>query len=544
MKIKRFFSRDMRTTIRLVREELGADAVILSNNRVNGGVEIIAAVDYDESLIDKEAPTLTHVEVSGRPPVKQREKLKTAYTPEPQFHQSNNIEQQQRRDAKQKAGGLNPNASVLTSLAKHGAQEKLYYRKNLSSDSLPGVVEPDSQHGEMAASLSSDMSNPFGARPSSQDSDLDARVDPDSFSFSHLDDVQKDTGKISGTLYDPERGFYQAPETESSAKKSKPTSTNVWSQEPTLITMRNEITTLRSLLESQLTGLAWGDVARKHPLRAKLIRQLLELDMSPELTGELANAVSTEQDYETAWQKVLSILSEQLPTVDRDLVIDGGVFVLVGSTGVGKTTTIAKLAARYALRSGRRNLALVTTDSYRIGAHEQLRTYGRILGIPVRVAKSKEELVETIKGFSDKDLVLVDSTGMSQRDQRLLEQFNLIRDCAPAITTLLVLSANTHRAGLDEAVNSFSNLPVDGCILTKLDETTNLGGAISVLVQSRLPIAYICDGQKVPEDIHVARAHTIVNRSVLIARQSNHPIADEAMEMAYSRMQAHAPIRN
>ena len=539
MKIKRFFSQDMRTTIRLVREELGADAVILSNNRVNGGVEIIAAVDYDESLIDQEKPSLPHVEVSGRPPVRSREQLKTAYTPEPQFHESSDVNSASKRDAKQKAGGLNPNASILTRLAEHGAQEKLYYRKSGSNDDLPGAVEPDSQHAQLAASLSSDMSNPFTSKGVGKEEDAD------DFSFLHLDDIQKDDKRISGTLYDPERGFYQAPvENKPENPQKKPAAQNVWSQEPTLITMRNEITTLRSLLESQLTGLAWGDVARKHPLRAKLIRQLLELDMSPELTVELANAVSTEQDYEAAWQKVLTILSEQLPTVDRDLVIDGGVFVLVGSTGVGKTTSIAKLAARYALRSGRRNLALVTTDSYRIGAHEQLRTYGRILGIPVRVAKSKEELVETIKGFSDKDLVLVDSTGMSQRDQRLLDQFNLIRDCAPSITTLLVLSANTHRAGLDESVSSFSNLPVDGCILTKLDETTNLGGALSVLVQSRLPVAYICDGQKVPEDIHVARAHTIVNRSVLIARQTNHTIADEALELAYSRMQAHAPIRN
>jgi flagellar biosynthesis protein FlhF len=541
MKIKRFFSQDMRTTIRLVREELGADAVILSNNRVNGGVEIIAAVDYDESLIDQEKPSLPQVEVSGRPPERSRAQLKTAYTPEPQFHELGDSAPANRRDSKHKAGGLNPNASVLTRLAEHSEQENLYYRKSVPSNELPGAVEPDSQHAQLAESLSSDMSNPFTSPGMAKDDE------DDNFSFLHLDDIQKDDNRISSTLYDPERGFYQAPveaKTKPESKKAKPADKNVWSQEPTLITMRNEITTLRSLLESQLTGLAWGDVARKHPLRAKLIRQLLELDISPELTVELANAVSTEEDYEVAWQKVLTILSEQLPTVDRDLVIDGGVFVLVGSTGVGKTTSIAKLAARYALRSGRRNLALVTTDSYRIGAHEQLRTYGRILGIPVRVAKSKEELVETIKGFSDKDLVLVDSTGMSQRDQRLLEQFNLIRDCAPSVTTLLVLSANTHRAGLDESVNAFSNLPVDGCILTKLDETTNLGGALSVLVQSRLPVAYICDGQKVPEDIHVARAHTIVNRSVLIARQTNHTIADEALELAYSRMQAHAPIRN
>jgi flagellar biosynthesis protein FlhF len=213
---------------------------------------------------------------------------------------------------------------------------------------------------------------------------------------------------------------------------------------------------------------------------------------------------------------------------------------LVGATGVGKTTTIAKLAARYALRHGRERVALVTTDSYRIAAHEQLRTYGRILGIPVRIANNREELTESLKLLSDKDLVLIDTAGMSQRDVRLSQQFSLVEEAAPAIKTYLVLSTTTHRAGLTEVVKTFGKVKLDGCILTKLDETTSLGGAISTLAEHKLPVAYVSDGQRVPEDIHIARAPNLIQRAVQVAQQTNQALEQESLTLAFSGMVANA----
>ena len=220
----------------------------------------------------------------------------------------------------------------------------------------------------------------------------------------------------------------------------------------------------------------------------------------------------------------------------------GGIIALLGPTGVGKTTTVAKLAARYALRHGRNKVALVTTDSFRIGAHEQLKTYGRILGMPVRIASNQEELVDILRGFADKDLVLIDTAGMSHRDMRLMEQFNMISDSAPFIKNLLVMSATTHGAGLDEVVRVFRNVELDGCVITKLDETTCLTGCLSTAIEHQLPIAYVSDGQKVPEDLHLARAHSLVNQSVLISRKANQTLENESLELAFSRVTSNAYV--
>lgn len=529
MKIKRYFSHDMRTAIRMVRDELGSDAVILSNNRVNGGVEVVAAVDYDESLLDADTRISSTINSNKNAPrlVDHEHDSQTA------AKRVYDISGQQ--SARQKSN----KSSRLTDIGTP-SNKKLLYKK--PGKNLPGAITTSDGVNDIPSFYSDDVANSRGADESGFDESLDYQHDQDSFDFFSIEGLDSEHQCVNDTLLDTTQGDVLIQTKSKSSPDISSNITNVWSQEPTLVSMRNEITTLRNLVEKQLTGLAWGEVARKNPLRAKLLRQLLELDFSPQLTAKIADAASTQEDYTKAWQVALTTVSNKLPVIKEDLIETGGIVALLGATGVGKTTTIAKLAARFAMRSGRNNVALVTTDSYRIGAHEQLRTYGRILGIPVRMAKNKTELVEILKVLSDKDFVLVDTAGMSQRDQRLLQQFTLIRDCAPALTTLLVLSATTHRAGLEEAAKIFSNVSIDGCILTKLDETTNLGGALSVLIECNIPLAFVCDGQKVPEDIHMARAHAIINRCVLIARQSHQSMADESIELAYSKMRTHAHV--
>lgn len=536
MKIKRFFSHDMRTAIRMVREELGSEAVILSNNQVNGGIEIIAAIDYDESLLDKNSEQV----------IKQSN----------QFHSSANLPKPSKSENHPVAHSGTP--SVKKDREYQAVLNRLGLGKNTKQRSspdqtiifntadrrYPGVVDSGFVSSANHSQSNNDFSNPFGSGETEYTDEPDNQSSEDqseSFDYFSTGNDQSSTN-ISESYFDAAENEQANAQQVKQPRRQMSVSQNIWSQEPTLVAMQKEITTLRGLMESQLTGLAWGDVAKKNPLRAKLLRQLLELDFSPKLTATLADVAATQTEYSKAWQLALTSVSRKLPVLKEDLVDSGGVVLLVGATGVGKTTSIAKLAARYALRSGRKNVALVTTDSYRIGAHEQLRTYGRILGIPVRIAKNKVELVEILNSLSNKDFVLVDTAGMGQRDQRLLQQFTLVRDCAPAVTTLLVLPANTHRAGLEEVTKTFSNVKIDGCILTKLDETTNLGGAISVLIEQNLPLAYVCDGQKVPEDLHLARAHAMINRCVMIARRSPQYMPEESVELAYSKMTSHAHV--
>lgn len=518
MKIKRFFSSDMRTAIRLVREELGADAVILSNDRVNGGVEVVAAVDYDESLLDGN-PKQEENAISPQAPVKNDPILSERQSPKP------------------------AQPSPKRELAPIKAQ-----RKNAFEEFNQPVV-PESDDLELDSLLPPDTSlenridRAFRPKTKSHGSPYLNNQAPEKAAqpneFYQLDDAPIDEHKISETLYDVDNVSDFPNDLVSNKKASGKDSYSVWSQEPTLMAMRNEITTLRGMLEQQLTGLAWGDLERKNPLRAKLIRQLLELGFSPEFIDPIVDKANEQVEYRDAWQYVLSQIGQKIPVQDDDIVMSGGVVALVGATGVGKTTTIAKLAARYALRHGRNNIALITTDTFRIGALEQLRTYGRILGIPVKIAHNKKQLIDLIKLLSEKKFVLIDTAGMGQRDIRLMEQFTVISDCAPNLRTLLALSSTTHRVALDETVRTFSNVEINGCILTKLDETTNLGGILSVVAEHNVPVTYISDGQRVPEDLHLARSHTLINRSIMIARRAHQPLDDDSLELEFSRMSKH-----
>jgi len=475
MKIKRFFAKEMRQGIRQVRDTLGADAVILSNTQVDGGVEIIAAIDYDESLLQADVES---EDLLGRTSSQVTQKNGMA-EPRMNTHTGSDFTPATRDDRKLAADTVTLNTATLPDLKLSAMQDNI---------SAPGEI-------------------PRPARTSAPASE------PSSAST-----------------------------TKSSRKSaSVKTGQNIqWSQDPAILELKNEMSDMRELLEQQLSGLAWSDLSRRDPLRAKLTRCLLELGLSPAVCEQVASTASEHKDFANAWRHALAILSHSLPVESTDILEQGGVVALVGATGVGKTTTIAKLAARYALKHGSARVAMVTTDGYRIAAHEQLRTYGRILDIPVRIANTHAELAEALKLLSDRDLVLIDTAGMSQRDMRLSQQFQMIKDSTPGIKTYLVLSATTHRAGLREIAKAFGEINLDGCILTKLDETTSLGGALSAVMEHSIPVTYVSDGQRVPEDIHIARGHSLINRAVSIAQETNQALKQESLNLAFSGMVANA----
>lgn len=371
MKIKRFFAADIREAMRQVREEQGPDAVILSNRTIEGGVEIVAAVDYDEALVS-----------------------------------------------------------------------------------------------DLAAGAAPARTRPAPSRP------------------------EPGTARLE------------------------------WSQDPALVQMRAELQAVRGLLEHELSGLAWGEMARRHPQRTRLMQMLLAAGFAPALAQRVAERVPEGGDLAQARRLALGLLARHLPLYPHDLLNHGGVVALLGPTGVGKTTTVAKLAARFTLRHGASHVALVTTDNYRIGAHEQLHTYSKVLDVPMRVARTRDELAATLNSLEGRRLVLIDTAGMSQRDLRLAEQFALIRDAGPAITPLLVLSATTQLQALLETVEAFGRVRPAGCILTKLDEATQLGAALSAVIQRRLPVAFVSDGQRVPEDLQPARAHGLISRGIALTQQA------------------------
>lgn len=275
----------------------------------------------------------------------------------------------------------------------------------------------------------------------------------------------------------------------------------------------DEIRSLRKMFEQHLAGVAWGESARSEPVKTEILRQMLDAGFSPKLARELLVALPRELDSMAAlaWVKGGADRSFLTINAENDIVDRGGVYALVGPTGVGKTTTTAKLAARCVLRHGASKVALVTTDGYRIGAHEQLRIYGRILGVSVHLVKDAEDLKQTLFDLQHKHMVLVDTMGMSQRDRMVEEQMAMFGNSN--VKRLLLLSATSRGDTLDDVVRAYNGPDLAGCILSKVDEAASLASALDVIIRHGLRVHYVSNGQRVPEDLHLPNRVYLLHRA-------------------------------
>ena len=276
----------------------------------------------------------------------------------------------------------------------------------------------------------------------------------------------------------------------------------------------DEIRSLRKIVEQHLAGFAWGESARAEPVKTEILRQLLDAGFSPQFARDLLADLPRDLDAAQSLAWVKGGADRGLLTTDSesDIVDRGGVYALVGPTGVGKTTTTAKLAARCVLRHGARKLALVTTDGYRIGAHEQLRIYGRILGVSVHLARDTADLRATLQDLQHTHMVLIDTMGMSQRDRLVSEQVAMFGD--NDVKSLLLLSATSRGDTLDDVIKAYNGLQnLAGCILTKVDEAASLASSLDVIIRHRLRLYYVSNGQRVPEDLHLPNRPYLVHRA-------------------------------
>lgn len=284
---------------------------------------------------------------------------------------------------------------------------------------------------------------------------------------------------------------------------------------PATADILREMKSLRSLLEGQLAGLAWNDLKRRDPIKLDVTRRMLSAGFSPTVTKQLVDKAPETNDAAKTLKWVRAALGHNLKAAAAadEIVERGGVYALVGPTGVGKTTTVAKLAARCTLRHGAHKLALVTTDSYRIGAHEQLKIYGKILNVPVFSIKDETELQLTLNDLQHKHLVLIDTVGMGQRDRRLAEQIALLCSGQQTVKRILLLGATSHGSTLEDVVRAYRGEGMEGCIVTKVDEALNLGAVLDVMIRHRLPLHYVTNGQRVPEDLHLANSSYLIDRA-------------------------------
>jgi flagellar biosynthesis protein FlhF len=271
----------------------------------------------------------------------------------------------------------------------------------------------------------------------------------------------------------------------------------------------NELKTMHKQMQEQMATLAWGNIQQQDPKRSGLMRDMVNVGFSPALSRRLLDKMPADADLN--WVKRILAHNLRVAGVQDDVVTRGGVYALVGPTGVGKTTTTAKLAARAVVRYGADKVALVTTDSYRVGAYEQLRIYAKILGVSVHAVRDANDLKLTLSGLKHKHLVLIDTMGVGQRDSRVAEQTRMFDEAG--IKRLLLLNATSAGGTLDDVVKMYGGPGVIGCIPTKLDEAVTLGTVLDVVARHKLAMHYIASGQRVPEDLHEVKLDYLLHRT-------------------------------
>ncbi|HSB95555.1 MAG TPA: flagellar biosynthesis protein FlhF [Spongiibacteraceae bacterium] len=285
--------------------------------------------------------------------------------------------------------------------------------------------------------------------------------------------------------------------------------------------MQQELRSMRDLMEQQYSSFSWQQYRAQRPAHAAMWRRLQRLGLAPELVRQLLDesGIGDAADANATWQQLMACLTARIPLATEDLVAAGGVFAFVGPTGAGKTTTIAKLAARYVLEHGNSEVALITTDSYRIGAHEQLRTLSRILNIPCKIVGAQLDLATALYELRQCRLVLIDTAGFNMRAPELQQQLATLSALGDRVRCLQVLAVNSQQQVLRNAHRVYRPANLAGCIFTKLDEAASLGEALSLLVETGVPLAYVADGQAIPGDIAGAQAKTLVAKTIALAKQ-------------------------
>ncbi len=430
MKVKRFFAQSMAEALKQVSEQMGPDAVILSNRRVDGGVEIVTALDYDENM------------------------------------------------ARQRLGEQAESATNGSRLAELQADQHRRLEDELSRtrDRIRDVREKRAQAGASYAGAS----------------------------FAELSDAAM---------------------AEAVEPAPQPTAgTPAYSDE--LAQMRAEISSLKDLMSGRAPEAA---KPASNAVQQRLAERLQEFGVSSDLAASLSRRHKGGR-LDEGWKQSLKMLATGVRTAREEWLDEGGVYALVGPTGSGKTTTIGKLAARYVLRHGADSLALVTTDRYRVAAHEQLFVFGRILNVPVRVVDESHSLDDILDELSDRHMVLIDTAGLTSSDKGYEEQLSELAQSYHNIRTHLVVSATSQPRIMKSVWHCYKMANLSGCVMTKIDEALTLGESLGFVMETGLPVAYYTDGQKIPEDLHHAEAVPLVRLGVerLKSLQQQQSVAEGA----------------
>jgi len=489
MQVKRFVAADMRRALELVRQALGPDAIILSSTRTPEGVELMTTLASDNEL-------------------KQIQSMNSAPTP------------------------VSKVASIAASIATPtdvGAETSLGENllgafKGLSS-SQPGLASGKTGQ-QLADEIEQARLRMLASRKAEESAKefllnkqtVNAGIPRRAASVPVAAEAPIAKPRVSAADRYPlvDEAPRPAPAKPKTQVKPQPVAAPV--ENAQLNELQAELADMRFLLEQQLDRMNGVSKPEGSPVLSSVGRRLERVGLPEDAINKVLSSCKKTRTLAEAWPDALANLARQLPVIGKDVIEQGGVFAFVGPTGVGKTTTIGKLAARYVLEHGADKVALVTTDTYRIAAHDQLRSFGRILRVPVRVVDENNTLESVLNSLRHCPLVLIDTAGFRHGDPHLKAQLKALAQ-QPQVKTLLVLSTNSQQQMLKASVHAYSGAGLVGCVLTKLDETACLGEALGVVMQNGLPVAYTTDGQDIPRDLQVARGHQLVSTAAALIKR-------------------------
>jgi flagellar biosynthesis protein FlhF len=567
MKIVRHIAPDMRQAMRSIREQLGEDAVILSSRKVPEGVEVTAAVDFDTStMTGAQAEALTAAPLPTQPAAASRALAPShASAAPPVTHApgSSAARAYAHAAATKAAAALAASQHEATQPVIHAVPGVPYGAEGWSTAGSPAqAAAPAYSHAATShyfpvapAADTHPFAHILGPEPTQAATASPARApQPANVLISAYAHMPAPAQPPAGAPADTATAIATAPAVRQAPKAPAPDASA--RREPTLnITvsdtgdlaadtladfhptpasaaqsgdaMGTELKTLRRMLETQLAQLAWNDLTRRAPVHVEILRELTEIGISQELSEYILKQLPEKVELGFARRFAIAGLSQYLLVTGDRWLENGGRVAFIGATGVGKTTTLAKLAVRWVLRHGPRDIALVGSDTVRIGAQDQIQSLGQLLGVPVYTPENFESLPTLLSRLGDRHrMILIDTPGSSLRDGQLASRLGVLSNCASQMETALVLAASTQVGSVEETVKRYAPANPACCVLTKLDEAASIGGALSVLIKARLPVSYLSEGQRVPEDLRPARALELVSTAVRLAKASG-AAADE-----------------
>ncbi|MCA8401458.1 flagellar biosynthesis protein FlhF [Burkholderia cepacia] len=557
MNIRKFTGATSRDALRLVREALGADAVVLSNRTLDdGSVEIVALADSDLAAVTPPAAARARMAAPRVP-----ESVPAAAVPGIVSRPGAALARPAVNPYAAGEGGL---PDVFSSVfgasadadADSGSDDSAAQASTLDADPLAGATaagasvtgapaatsEPAPWLVEHAKRLTQQrdalmartQAAPAAPQPSPPAPQAAASATPPGWARDIVRDAERRMPAAATRAPDPgaAQAAKAAERTRLSADAAAAVADAVKSRIERIVndTVMQELGELRGMMEEQFDSLMWHDRQRRSAVHGALTKHLFSAGFSAQLVRMLVDNMPSgdgAQSFEQAAEWAQSVLAANLPVLDSEdaLMERGGVFALMGPTGVGKTTTTAKLAARCVMRFGASKVALLTTDSYRIGGHEQLRIFGKILGVPVHAVKDAGDLALALSELRNKHIVLIDTIGMSQRDRAVSDQIAMLHGANAPVQRLLLLNATSHGDTLNEVVQAYRSAgehpDLAGCILTKLDEATHLGGVLDTVIRYKLPIHYVSTGQKVPENLYVASTRFLLKSAFCVPRDGS-----------------------